>query len=62
MQSFGNWICFRPQVKMCKASNLLGPSERTAPHLRTETDPFAETVCPLKYQTELKIPVIKSKI
>jgi hypothetical protein len=53
---FGNWICFRPQVRgdtysvgslqwlrlaLSKGSNRIGVS----PHLRTETDPASETSC-----------------
>jgi hypothetical protein len=27
-QRFGNWICFRPQVRGLKTTTLLGPLER----------------------------------
>jgi hypothetical protein len=49
---FGNWICFRPQVKVGeKTPTQLGPLERAnLNHLRTETDPVSETSCFLEYR------------
>jgi hypothetical protein len=59
-QRFGNWICFRPQVRGIETPNLLDPLEKglrlalskgpnkvgvSSPHLRTETDTFSETLC-----------------
>jgi hypothetical protein len=48
---FGNWICFRPQVKVGeKTFTQLGHLERANLNL-TETDPVSETSCSLEYQT-----------
>jgi hypothetical protein len=56
---FGNWICFRPQVKVGeKTPTQLGPLERANLnhfYLRTETDPVSETSCFLEYRTMEKV-------
>jgi hypothetical protein len=44
-QSFGNWTCFRPQVRG-ETPTLSGPLERAnLNHLRTEIDPISEILC-----------------
>jgi hypothetical protein len=66
-QRFGNWICFRPHMKVGeKTPTQLGPLERAnlnqcvLPHLRlrTETDPVSETLCFLEYRTMEKVQKI----
>jgi hypothetical protein len=57
-QSFGNWICFRPQMRG-DIPTLLGPLERAnlnSRHLKTETDLVSETLCSqvLEYRTMAK--------
>jgi hypothetical protein len=48
---FGNWICFRPQVRGGEIPTLLSLLERTnLNHLRTETDSLSETLCFLVYK------------
>jgi hypothetical protein len=50
---FGNWICFRPQVRGQETPTQLGLLERASlnhcllpPHLRMERDPVSKTLCP----------------
>jgi hypothetical protein len=50
IRRFGNWICFRPQVKVGeKTPAQLGPLEREL------TDPVSEMSCFFKYRTMEKV-------